>query len=676
MLVKLVTSPHLDHSIFHRGIDGLSQSRNLRFAQCFAPMGLVSLAGAGREAADITIADINKEINSNKLTMSGTFYDTAAEWLIDLNPDIVGFMTESDSYHHLLRIFQKIKEKSPNTITLLGGVHATAVHRETLRDFPSVDLIVRGEGELAFQMLLETLNNGKDLTKVGNLTYRDKGEIVVNPDLPLISELDHLPFPDFSGIHLEDQDIIYVEIGRGCPFKCNFCFTAPYWQRKHRIKSAERIMRELRYFKEEYGRTDFNFTHDLFTTDRRWVINFCKELSSSDLKVSWTCSSRTDTIDEEQIYWMKQAGCRDIYFGVETGTEEMQKLINKRLNLEHARQIISKNTEAGISATVGFIAGLPKESDVSLRGTLTEALYYLNLSDTTVHLFGFCPYRGSPNFENIKNQLVFDEHFVDFPLPAEIHGENCKLMKDSFDIFTRYSRMNVYENLPVGVVRTADEFFPIVNAIPRLILQIYSLIEDPLLILERWSDWISSLNVKRNINTARLYQGTVGDFLDFLEELLIEENIADETTIEMIHWERIKNMFRTGTYPLSDKPTQNNNLNNMLFSNPSVYTAQFRHTNKFLNSGANNFSDERTFAFYKRCDGTPVVVHIEPLVKTIISVASKGINVRTFPKMFLSSAGINSEFISKNHDSLEELINQLKNLNLLVSNEEITSFYR
>ncbi len=675
MQVKLVTSPHLDHSVFHRGIDDLSQSRNLRFAQCFAPMGLVSLAGAGKEAADITIADINKEINSNNLTMSRAFYDIAAEWLIDSNPDIVGFMTESDSYHHLLRIIQKIKEKRPNTITLLGGVHATAVHRETLRDFPSVDLIVRGEGELAFQILLETLNNGKDLTKVGNLTYLDKTEIVVNPDLPLISELDDLPFPDFSGIHLEDQDVIYLEIGRGCPFKCNFCFTAPYWQRKHRIKSAERIIQELRYFKDEYRRTDFNFTHDLFTTDRRWVINFCKELSNSDLKVSWTCSSRTDTIDEEQIYWMKQAGCRDIYFGVETGTEEMQKLINKRLNLEQSRQIISKNTEVGISATVGFIAGLPKESDVSLRGTLTEALYYLNNSNTTVHLFGFCPYRGSPNFENIKNELVFDEHFVDFPLPAEIHSENCKLMKDSFDIFTRYSRMSVYKNLPLGVVRTADEFFPIVNAIPRLVLQIYSLIEDPLLILERWSDWISSLNVKRNINRARLYQGTVGDFLDFLEDLLIEENIADEAISEMIRWERIKNMFRTGTYQLSDKPTQNSNLNNMLFSNPSVYTAQFRHTDKFLNPGANSFSGERTFAFYKRCDGTPSVVNIEPLAKTIISVALKGINVRTFPEMFLSSAGSDYEFISKNHNSLEELINQLKTLNLLVSNKEIASFY-
>lgn len=675
MLVKLVTSPHLDHSIFHQGINDLSQPRNLRFAQCFAPMGLISLAEAGKDLAEITIADINKAINNNRLSMTGAFYDNAAEWLIDSNPDIIGFMTEADSYHHLLRIFEKVKEKSPKTITLLGGVHATAVHRETLRDFASVDLIVRGEGEIAFQMLLETLNDGEDLAKVGNLTYRHKGEIMVNPDLPLISELDTLPFPDFSNIQLDDQDIIYVEIGRGCPFKCNFCFTAPYWQRKHRIKSAERIMRELRYFRDDYDRTDFNFTHDLFTTDRRWVLNFCKELADSDLDVRWSCSSRTDTIDEEQIYWMKQAGCREIYFGVETGTDDMQKQINKRLDLAQARQIISKNTETGISATVGFIAGLPEESDTSLRGTLKEALYYLNLPDTTVHLFGFSPYRGSPNFENIKNQLVFDEHFVDFPLPPEIHAENCKMMLDSFDIFTRYSRMNHYENLPLGVVRTADEFFPIVNAIPNLILQIYSLIEDPLLILERWSDWISSLNVKRNINTARLYQGTIKDFLVFLEELLIEEKIDDEAVNEMIHWERIKNMFRTGTFPLKVKPAETGNLNNILFSNPSVYTAQFRHAGKFLNSVENGFSDEKTFAFYKRCDGTSSIVHIEPLAETIISVASRGINATTFPKIFLSGASDNSEFTSKNQSSLEELINQLKTMNLLISNDETKAFY-
>jgi tRNA A37 methylthiotransferase MiaB len=675
MQVKLVTSPHLDHSIFQRSIDDLNQSHSQHFAQCFAPMGLVSLAVAGKEKADITITDINKQINSNELSLTDAFYDNAAEWLIDSNPDVVGFMTESDSYHHLLRIFHKIKEKSPNTITLLGGVHATAVHRETLRNFPAVDLIIRGEGEIAFQMLLENLNNGKDLAKVNNLTYRHKGAVMINSDLPLIHELDSLPFPDFSGIRLDDQDIIYVEIGRGCPFKCNFCFTAPYWQRKHRIKSSERIIRELKYFKNEYGRTDFNFTHDLFTTDRRWVINFCKELSNSDLTVSWTCSSRTDTIDEEQIYWMKQAGCRDIYFGVETGTEEMQKLINKGLDLKQGRQIISKNIEAGISATVGFIAGLPKETDISLRGTLTEALYYLSLPNTTVHLFGFCPYRGSPNFENIKGQLIFDEHFVDFPLPAAIHAENCKLMRDNFDIFTRYSRMNFYENLPLSIVRTADEFFPIVNAIPKLILQIHSLIEDPLLLLERWSHWISSLNIKRNINTARLYQGSVGDFLDFLEDLVITEEITDEAINEMIHWERIKNMFRTGTYPLTDEPIANSSLNNILFSNPSVYTAQFRHTDKFLNSGVENLSGEKTFAFYKRCDGNPAIVHVAPLVKTIISVASKGIDTKTFPKAFLSNAGNNSEFVSNNQDSFEELINQLKAMNLLISNEEIKTFY-
>jgi radical SAM superfamily enzyme YgiQ (UPF0313 family) len=676
MRVKLVTSPHLDHSIFHRGIDDLNQRQNQHFAQYFAPMGLVSLAGAGKEEAEITIADINKQINSNSLSMTGAFYNEAAEWLIDSNPDVIGFMTESDSYHHLLRIFQKVKEKSPNTITLLGGVHATAVHHQTLRNFPFVDLIVRGEGEIAFQMLLETLNKSTDLAKVGNLTYRDKGEIRVNPDLPLISKLDSLPFPDFSIIHIDDRDVIYVEIGRGCPFKCNFCFTAPYWERKHRIKSAKRILTELSYFKDEYGRTDFNFTHDLFTTDRRWVINFCKELIASDLSVSWTCSSRTDTIDEEQIYWMKQAGCRDIYFGVETGTDEMQKLINKGLDLKQARKLISKSTETGISATVGFIAGLPKESDVSLRGTLTEALYYLNLPDTTVHLFGFCPYRGSPNFENIKSELVFDEYFVDFPLPTKIHDENCNLMKENFEIFTRYSRMNSYENLPLSVVRTADEFFPIVNAIPKLILQIYSLIEDPLWLLKRWTDWISSRNIKRNINTARRYQGTVGDFLDFLEELLAEERIVDETVNEMIQWERIKNMFRTGTFPLYDKPAEKSSSNNILFSNPSVYIAQFHHTDKFLNSENKSISGERTFAFYKRCDGTPMIVQMEQVVQTIISVASKGINAKTFPKMFLSSAGSNSAFVSNNQESLEELINQLKAVNLLVSNDEIKMFYQ
>lgn len=201
------------------------------------------------------------------------------------------------------------------------------------------------------------------------------------------------------------------------------------------------------------------------TTDRRWVIDFCSKLAASDLEVTWTCSSRTDTLDEEQIHWLRQAGCRNIYFGVETGTADMQKAIAKDLDLDEAQEIIGKTVASGIAVTVGFIAGLPGESSETLQGTLREGMRFLSLPQSTVHLFGYSPYRGSVNYERICDDLVFDPHFVDFPLGEDTHRENCSLMMARLNLFSRYSWPNSYRDLDLGVVRTAEEFFPIVNAL-------------------------------------------------------------------------------------------------------------------------------------------------------------------------------------------------------------------
>jgi radical SAM superfamily enzyme YgiQ (UPF0313 family) len=664
MKVLLVTSPHLDHSVFHMGADRSTASKSTQYAQCFAPMGLVSLAGAVESEVTVGIADINKAINQHILPMSPGFYDEAANWLLGYGADLIGFMTEVDSYHHLLRICQSIKSRKPQTLTVLGGVHATAAHYETLRDFHDVDFIVHGEGENAFRSLLMTLKSDGNLAGVNNLSYRKNGQIVSTPTLPLIQDLDTLPFPDFSYLEMAPQDIIYLEVGRGCPFKCNFCFTASYWQRKHRIKSPARVIRELTYFKTDYGRTDFNFTHDLLTTDRRWVIDFCRQLAATDLNVTWTCSSRTDTLDEEQIYWMRRAGCRDIYFGVETGTPEMQAKIDKNLDLDEAERIIGKSTEAGIGATVGFIAGLPGESDTSLRGTLKKAFYFLNLPGATVHLFGFNPYRGSPHFEKIKSSLVFDDHFVDFPLSDEVHAENCKLMESHFETFSRYSRLASYEGLNVGIIRAADEFFPMVNALRQLMLRLYAREVDPLDILIAWTNSIASKNRQRRSPSARLYQGTLSDFLGFLESYLRMNSLLDAVTAEMIRWELHKDVFRSQSNPPPFVQSQDWAGERIMYTNPSILTDYFEHADEFLSKSKSPKAG--TFAFYARRDGTPSIVHLEQIALLILDLGKQGIACRELLDEIESLVNAPASAALSGRQALSRLLEQLESEDLLI----------
>jgi tRNA A37 methylthiotransferase MiaB len=656
MKVVLATSPHLNHAAFQEGIVPLASDRK-HIAQTFVPMGLLSLAGAIQDRCHVRIADVNKAINDRAVPMSARFYSEAAAWHLSGDPDLVGFMTEADSYHHVVRICQEIKAQKPRVTTVLGGPHASVVSTETLLAFHSVDFVIRGEGEVALPQLLDGLNCG-DQSTVGNLSYREAGNVEVNPTLPLIPDLDTLPWPDYSLIDLRDEDAIYLEIGRGCPFKCNFCFTAPYWQRRHRIKSADRILREIRHLKDTFGRRDFNFTHDLFTTDRRWVINFCRTLSDSALDITWTCSSRTDTLDEEQISWLKRAGCRNIYFGVETGTAAMQKAIDKNLDIEQARWIISKTAEAGIGVTVGFIAGLPSESRESLRGTLVEALWFLGLRDSTVHLFGYSPYKGSNIYERIRAALVPDPHFVDFPLGPRMHAENCSMMASLLSIFSRYSWPDNYLDLELSVVRAAEEFFPIVNALKPLFLRLVEHGVDPLGLLVTWSEWIAEQNRERQI-IGGMYRGTIREFLEFLTVYVqTDHNIAD-TLQEQIRWEQFKDDLRTDDSQISALQRRSSD-GEILRANPTIVLGEFRHAPEFRPHSKG--SNPSTYAFYFRDSGAPEIAKIPPIALVVIELAKDGVT-RTSLRDIISSETPPKKQLA---DSVEALIGEMERAALLI----------
>lgn len=661
MRILLVTSPHLNHSIYHQGYDYTNLKGPFPFAQTFVPMGLISLAGAIDSSVDVKIIDINKAINSGNLPLDKHFYEATAKWLLNFQPDVIGFMTESDSYHHLIRICQSLKDQNPVILTLLGGVYATVTHFETIRDFKSIDFVLRGEGEIALQTFTTALLGGINLKEVGNLTFRDGENIIVTPELPLIHDLDTLPWPDFSRVNLEPQDDIWIEIGRGCPFKCNFCVTAPYWKRKHRIKSPQRIIRELSYIKDKYNRTDYNFTHDLFTTDRRWVINFCQEMVKSDLNVTWTCSSRTDTIDEEQIYWLSRAGCRDIYFGLETGTPEMQRKIDKNLNLEHAEYIIKKTKESGINVTIGFISGLPDESKNSLQGTLKKAYSFLRIPGATVHLFGYGPYKGSPIFEAIKNNLVFDHHFADFPLPEQMHIENCNLMESHFDVFSRYSRFNSYENIDVKVIRAAEEYLPIISTLRETMFVIESQGIEPLSLLVAWAAWIEEKNKLEERHKAFLYYGAIKDYITFLEDYLQRQNLLTPMFKEIIEWELLKDHFRTNAYKIHKEKFSAIENETVIYTNPSAITRNFKYVKTFSNENSN--VEPGVFVFYAKSNATTEIVRIQPIVQVILDIAKLGVTLNGIIESVLELAGEQS--LNK-YETLQTLIEQLTQQELLV----------
>src|SRR5262249_48402881 len=141
---------------------------------------------------------------------------------------------------------------------------------------------------------------------------------------------------------------MFLEVGRGCPFQCEFCSTAPYWHRRHRVKSPTRILEEIRTVQHLFGTKRVHFTHDLFTTNGTWVKSMCEALIGAGSPVGWTCSARTDTVDEYLLSLMKEAGCSAIYFGLESGSERILREIKKNIPLSHSLEIISTCRRVGI----------------------------------------------------------------------------------------------------------------------------------------------------------------------------------------------------------------------------------------------------------------------------------------------------------------------------------------
>ncbi|MEU3255734.1 radical SAM protein [Streptomyces sp. NPDC006997] len=342
--------------------------------QSFVPTGLLCLkahADAAGVEADIRVTELNGLINSGFIANDDLFYERLTDTVLQPDDGMVGLMTDADSLHHTVTMARLIKERSPQTLVCLGGPASSPIAELMLERFPFIDMVVRGEGELTFTEMLRSLAKELPPDQVKGLTWRADGRIVRNPDRQVMPDLDTLPMPSFEAYGMDPDAPIYLDVGRGCPFKCHFCATAPFWNRRFRMKSIDRIVEEIRLLRDRYHRDHVGFAHDIFTTNREWTLQFCKRLTEESLGTTWACSTRTDIVDREMLDAMAAAGCVEIYYGIETGSQDMQKTLRKSLDLERSRDIVAATAAAGIRPVTGFIVGYPMETRETFNETLS-----------------------------------------------------------------------------------------------------------------------------------------------------------------------------------------------------------------------------------------------------------------------------------------------------------------
>jgi radical SAM superfamily enzyme YgiQ (UPF0313 family) len=404
----LVSAPFANE---FRDQDALAADENERI-----PLGVLCLASILEErgvTADVVNVDmlysawLSREVSTCE---SDDFATYAAARLASQDVGFFGFSSICSSYPLTLRIVTALKQRRPDVHVILGGPQATAAAEETLKAFPSVDVVVRGEGETILPALLDTLSTKENLRFLRGISYRSGRNVIRNPDAPLLKDLDSLPLPAFHLYsHLKEFAFLPLEIGRGCPFSCTFCSTSQFFRRSYRLKSAKRVVQQMMGLKQTYGICSFSLVHDNFTVDRKRVVAFCEALLSSGAKLIWTCSARTDCIDDDLIDLMRRAGCRGIFLGIESGSARMQEVIQKRLDIEAARERIRHTDRRKVGATVSMITGFPEETGEDLGETVHFFVDALRYDYVDPQLTLLSPLTGTPIHQRHQHELVFDD---------------------------------------------------------------------------------------------------------------------------------------------------------------------------------------------------------------------------------------------------------------------------
>lgn len=321
--------------------------------------------------------------------------------------------------------------KSLGAVTMAFGTHVTAMPMETLRDFPALDIVIRGEPELTFREIIDVLEGRQenrsawidelltktdpdfklspppesgpaaDLSHVKGVTWRSRGEVVMNEARPFIPDLNDLPIPLYESLPLDlyrmplmKGPFVFLVTGRGCTAGCKYCIKHVSYQWSVRLLTPERIMKELWHL-NKLGIHNIHMYADLFTVNREQVVELCKRIIDEGLKIRWTANSRVDYVDEEMLQLMAKAGCWFISWGIESGNAEILKRAAKGADPKKARQALTWAKKAGINNWGYFIIGLPGETEETIKETIAFAKS-LPLDLALFHVAA--PYPGTPFF--------------------------------------------------------------------------------------------------------------------------------------------------------------------------------------------------------------------------------------------------------------------------------------
>ena len=376
-------------------------------------------------------------------------------------------------------ITKSIREEFPEVINIWGGYFASNQYKVVIES-PFVDYIINGPGDYAFPKMLDALEKGEPLNEIRNLIFQQDGQMVrtAKDDVPSYDQLPSLPYTELDKFYPMQSYLGKTFLGNrtaayhssfGCPFTCSFCAVVPIYNARWKGKSAEGVYRDIKFLKDEYGADSVEFHDNNFFTSRRRTVDFARMITPE--KIRWWGEGRIDTLDkysDDELHEMRESGCEMIFFGAETGNDDILKAMDKG-GKQSAEQILSfaeRLAGIGIVPEYSFVLGMPLETEKQVMDQIEFDIDFIKqvkavnpATEIIIYLYSPVPTEGSELYEAVtKAGFSFPEKLEDWLDPSWLKHD---LRKNPLTPWLKpymVDRIMNFETVLNGVYPTASDF--------------------------------------------------------------------------------------------------------------------------------------------------------------------------------------------------------------------------
>jgi len=340
-----------------------------------------------------------------------------------LDADMVGYSCTSPQMKHALYLARKIKDVNSHVINVFGGVHPSALPKET-STYPEVDIVVVGEGERSLLKIIDGLRD-----KVVQTAYIEDLDTIPHPDRRLIKLERHLKKTE----DLEGRRVTSIFTTRGCPFKCFFCASHAVWKRKQRTRSPENIAEEFAILAKDWRVDHISFADDEVGLNKEHFSQLCDLLIKNNVCITWGCNMVVSIMDTELLKLMWAAGCRELWLGVESGSPRILKDMNKPFKLKDIRHAFKITKDIGFTRRAYILLGMPNETlaDIEMTDKLIE-----EIEPDIVGFTILAPFPGTRAYDEKLHQDIdwskVDEYHNKFTRTKSLTNEDLHQLQKNF----------------------------------------------------------------------------------------------------------------------------------------------------------------------------------------------------------------------------------------------------